>query len=88
MSNTNKAVAGVAARLAMIRVWMAISATWVAFWLSIALVVVATGRMAAPLSPYLPLYAAIVLAPPVVLLAVGALARCTFEFLATRSSES
>jgi hypothetical protein len=88
MSETNTAFAGVTARLAMMRVWMAISATWVAFWLSIALVVLATGAMALPLDGYLPLFAAIVLAPPLVLLAVGTLVRYTFEFLTSAGDNS
>lgn len=81
MLDTKNAAAGVAARLAMLRVWMAISATWIAFWLSIALLVAATDRIAGSLSVYLPLFAAILLAPPLVLFAVGALARYTFEFV-------
>jgi len=86
MSNA-VAVAGLEARHAMIRVWMAISATWVAFWISIATLIVMTGEMTDPGAAQLRLFAFIVIAPPVVLLGVGALFRLGFElFLRGRSN--
>ena len=84
MSNAGVAVAGLEARQAMIRVWMAISATWVAFWISIAALIVMTGEMSDPAAAQLRLFALIVIAPPVVLLSVGALFRLGFEFLFRR----
>jgi hypothetical protein len=81
MSETSVALAEGETRHAMIRVWMAISAIWVAFWLSIAALVVVTGEMSAPLSSQLRLFALIVMMPPVVLLALGAAFRWVFEAL-------
>jgi len=80
MSDTSWSIAGGETRQAMIRVWMAISAIWVAFWLGIALVVVGTG-VANPFADRLSLFALIVMAPPLALLLLGAGARLTFEFL-------
>ena len=71
-------------RQAMIRVWMAISAIWVAFWLCIAALIVVTGEMNDPLTSQLRLFALIVMTPPVVLLAFGALFRWGFEAIFRR----
>jgi len=82
MSNTRvAAVAAVEARQAMMRVWMAISAIWVAFWLSMAGLTFMTAEMTVALSNKLSLFAVIVIAPPLVLLAVGAALRWGFEIL-------
>lgn len=84
MSNAGVAIAGLEARQAMIRVWMAISATWVAFWISIATLIVATGEMTDPGAAQFRLFALIVIAPPLVLLTVGALFRLGFELFFRR----
>ena len=81
MSNTDVDVAGLEARQAMLRVWMAISATWVAFWIAIATLILVTGEMTDPAATQLRLFALIVIAPPLVLLALGALFRLGFEVL-------
>jgi hypothetical protein len=87
MSNAGVAVAGLETRQAMIRVWMAISGIWVAFWISIAAVIVITGgEMGDAMPAQLRLFAIIVLAPPVVLLAVGVLFRLGFEFFRRRDN--
>lgn len=75
------AVAAVEARQAMMRVWMAISAIWVAFWLSMAGLTFVTAEMTLALSNQFSLFAVIVLAPPLVLLVVGAVLRWGFEVL-------
>jgi hypothetical protein len=84
MSNAGVAIAGLETRQAMIRVWMAISAIWVAFWISIAALIVVSGEMSDPAVAQLRLFALIVIAPPVVLLGVGAFARLGFEFFFRR----
>ena len=82
MSNTRvAAIAAVEARQAMMRVWMAISAIWVAFWLCMAGLTFVTAEMAVALSNQISLFALIVIAPPLALLAVGAALRWGFEFL-------
>jgi hypothetical protein len=88
MSNAGVAVAGLEARQAMIRVWMAISATWVAFWISIATLIFATGEMTDPGLTQLRLFALIVIAPPLVLLAFGALIRLGFELFFHRRANT
>jgi hypothetical protein len=80
MSNTRiAAVAAVEARQAMMRVWMAISAIWVAFWLCMAGLTFVTAEMTIALSNQFGLFALIVIAPPLILLAVGAALRWAFE---------
>ena len=80
MSDTSMTVAGGETRQAMIRVWMAISAIWVSFWLAIALVALGAG-VANPFADRLSLFALIVMTPPLVLLVLGAGGRLVFEFL-------
>jgi hypothetical protein len=80
MSDTSVA-AGIDTRQSMIRVWMALSAVWVAFWLSIAAIIFAAVGIREPLAAELGRFAAIVLTPPVVLLILGAALRWTFEAL-------
>ena len=78
MANTRAAaVAEGEARQAMMRVWMAISAVWVAFWLCMAGLTFVTAEMTIALSNQLQLFALIVIAPPLALLAIGA----TFRWL-------
>jgi hypothetical protein len=79
MSETSLAIAAGESRQAMIRVWMAISSIWVAFWLCIAALIMVTGEMAGPLTGELRLFALIIMTPPFVLLALGALFRWAFE---------
>ena len=81
MSETSVALAEGETRHAMIRVWMAISAIWVAFWLCIAALVAVTSEMSGPLMSQLRLFALIVMMPPVVLFALGAAFRWVFETL-------
>jgi len=85
MSNTSVAVAEGETRQAMIRVWMAISAIWVFFWLCIATVIVATGEMSAPLASQFRLFALIVMTPPIVLFAIGVVYRWILEAFARRA---
>jgi hypothetical protein len=66
----------------MIRVWMALSAVWVAFWLLIAAIVFATVEARHPFAGDFGPFCLIVLTPPLVLLGLGTLARWTFEALA------
>ena len=80
MSDTSMTFAGGETRQAMIRVWMAISAIWVAFWIGIALVALSVG-IANPLADRLSLFTLIVMTPPLVLLVLGAGVRLVFEFV-------
>ena len=80
MSDTIAATAG-DTRQSMIRVWMALSAVWVAFWLLIAIIVFATVEIRYPLADELGPFSLIVLIPPLALLGLGALARWSFEIL-------
>jgi hypothetical protein len=63
----------------MIRVWMALSAVWVAFWLLIAAIVFATVRVRYSIFEELGPFALIVLTPPVALLGVGAVVQLGLE---------
>ena len=80
MSETSMVMGGDETRQAMVRVWMAISAIWVTFWLSIALVALTAG-VANPFANDLRLFSVIVMAPPVGLLVLGATFRLLFEAL-------
>ena len=65
----------------MIRVWLTISAVWVAFWLiTAAIVLTAADRLSVHPSVFL----LIVATPPFLLLAVGAVSRWAFEVFALR----
>ena len=81
MSDTSVAAAGVETRQCMIRVWMALSAVWVAFWLLIAGLVFATVEIRQPFADDLGSFSAIVLTPPLALLILGATLRWAFEQL-------
>ena len=85
MSESAVTTAGAETRQSMIRVWLAISAVWVAFWLLIAAVIVAAMQMGSPFDADLNIFALIVLTPPLALLALGVSARLLFEFLARRA---
>ncbi len=72
------------ARQSMIRVWLTISAVWVAFWLITAAIVLTTAdRLAVNLFVFL----LIVATPPLLLLAVGAVSRWAFEVVALRARD-
>jgi hypothetical protein len=79
MLHSSAGVAGIDARQSMIRVWMALSAVWVAFWLLIAAIVLATVRVRYSVFEELGPFALIVLTPPVALLGVGALVHMGLE---------
>ena len=81
MSDTSVGIAGIDARQSMIRVWMALSAVWVGFWLLIAAIVLATVEGRYPLWEELGPFLVIVLTPPMALLGVGAALRWGFEVL-------
>lgn len=79
--------AGGETRQAMLRVWMAISAVWVTFWLSIAIIIALTSEaLASPLLERLDLIGLIVVAPPFLFLAFGVALRCGYEMIALRRS--
>jgi hypothetical protein len=84
MSDMTVSDAGGETRLAMFRVWMAISGVWVVFWLLIAGIVLAADAPIGPLADRLDLIAIITLLPPLVFLALGMLVRCLFEAIAAR----
>jgi len=79
MTGTVANAAGTETRQSMIRVWMAISAVWVAFWLLTAGVAVAAVEMRVPIEDQLGLFSLIVITPPLALLALGAAGRLLFE---------
>lgn len=66
-------------RQSMVRVWLALSAVWVAFWLALASFPLIAGMNIA--FSDVGLFAVIVTTPPLVVLAVGALSRWIFETL-------
>lgn len=85
MSNANMIVGGGETRKSLLRVWLAISATWVAFWLLIAATVfVAATTIRDPFLEQLPTFSVIVLLPPLALLAIGALGRLAVESFGRR----
>ena len=81
MSDTTAGAAGLEARQSMIRVWMALSAVWVGFWLLIAAIVLATVEMRYPLAHELGPFSAIVLTPPLALFIIGVTARLICGYL-------
>jgi len=85
MSESAVTAAGAETRQSMIRVWLAISAVWVAFWLLIAAVIGVAIQQGSPFEADLNVFALIVLTPPLALLALGASARLLFEALARRA---
>jgi hypothetical protein len=84
MSEIAIEVAGAETRQAMLRVWMAISAVWAAFWISIAGFILLTGLMPNPLIDSLHLLALIIVVPPFVLLALGTATRLIFELISRK----
>lgn len=79
--NPGVAIAEGETRQAMMPVWMAISAIWVAFWLCMAALIAVAAEVTVPLDGKLGLFALIVMAPPLTLLAVGTALRWAFEML-------
>ncbi len=73
-------------RRSMLRVWFAISAVWVAFWLSISLLVMISVGTHSLLSDRAGTFVVILLAPPIVFLAGGAISRRIFEALSKSSN--
>ena len=86
MREVSGAVSRGESRQSMIRVWMAMSAVWVAFWLLITALFLGTIDPRNPLDENISSFAAIILTPPLALLAFGALGRWTFEKVAQRRS--
>jgi hypothetical protein len=84
MTDATIDAAGGETRLAMLRVWMAISAVWVAFWLSLAGIVVLTGAISNSFVAEFGLLTLIVVTPPVALLAIGIVIRLIFETVSAR----
>lgn len=70
------------ARKSMIRVWMAVTAVWIAFWVGIAALIATTVDLYYPLSQQTGMIALILFGPPLALLAVGVTIRWIFETLA------
>lgn len=80
-------IAVLEARQSMIRVWLAISAVWVAFWLIVAALVLATFEPYNPAIVQLGIFSLIVATPPFALFAVGAVSRWIFETVALRRQD-
>jgi hypothetical protein len=74
------------ARQSMIRVWLAISAIWVSFWLIIAAIILTTFEPHNPLIIQYGIFCLIVATPPFALLAIGAASRWVFETLTLRKT--
>jgi hypothetical protein len=66
-------------RRSLLRVWLAISAVWVTFWLLIAGVAVAAVHMRSPLMGQLDAFSLIVTIPPLALLAAGVIGLLLFN---------
>jgi hypothetical protein len=79
MSEASVRAAGTETRQSMIRVWLAISAVWVTFWLLIAAIALATVELRFSLSGEFWPFSLIVVLPPLFLFGVGAAARWLFD---------
>ena len=77
----NVTTVGTEARQSMMRVWLAISAVWVVFWLLIAMIVLAVVGSRNPFVEDAGLFALIIVLPPAALLAVGAILRLLIDNL-------
>jgi hypothetical protein len=73
-------------RQSMLRVWLAMSAVWVAFWLLIAVLVAASSDIRYPFTAQIGVFAAVVVVPPAFVLVLGALSRVLFEALVLQRS--
>ena len=89
MADTKVNLAACEARQSLFRVWLAISAVWVSFWLLIAGVAVAAVQMRNPLLGQINAFSLIVAVPPIALLAAGVLCRFLCQALprSTRHTE-
>jgi len=85
MSHENVAMGGTETRKSLIRVWLAVSAVWVAFWLLTATTVFAAATTRNPFVEEFGTFSAIVLTPPLALLAIGIFARLLVEAFSRRS---
>lgn len=81
MSNTAGMLDGMETRKNMLRVWLAISAVWIAFWLVIAIIVLATVRSGYLSVDELQTFATIVVLPPIILLCLGLFGFTAFSLL-------
>ena len=79
MSDASMKAAGMEARQSLVRVWMAISAVWVTFWLLIATTAFAAAEVHPSFADDLPTFAFIVVAPPLGLLLLVVIGRSMFE---------
>ena len=85
MSNENVVMRGTETRKSLIRVWLAVSAVWVAFWLLTATTVLAAATTRNPFIDEFGIFSAIVLTPPLALLVIGASVRFLVEAFSGRS---
>lgn len=74
------------ARQSMIRVWFAISAIWVAFWLVIVVMMLTTLEPHNPQVLQFGIFCLIIATPPFALFAIGAASRWVFETLTLRKT--
>ena len=79
MPKASVKAAWIETRQSLVRVWMAISAVWVTFWLLIATTALAAAEVHRSFAADLPTFAFIVLAPPLGLLLLGIIGRSLFE---------
>jgi hypothetical protein len=85
-SEAKRRVAERETRQSMLRVWLAMSAVWVAFWLLIAALVAASSDIRYPFAAQIGVFAAVMVAPPAFLLVFGAVTRVVFEALVLQRS--
>ncbi len=85
MSHENVVMRGIETRKSLIRVWLAVSAVWVAFWLLTATTVFAAAATRNPFVEEFGIFSAIVLTPPLALLAIGVFVRFLVEAFSGRS---
>jgi hypothetical protein len=74
MQKPVRTVDGLDTRRNMLRVWLAISAVWVAFWMVIAAIALASVQSGYLFAEELQAFATIVILPPLTLLCFGLLA--------------
>jgi hypothetical protein len=81
MNHNQAEAAALEARQSMIRVWLAISAVWITFWMLIA-VVFAAFKADDLLVIHFSAFSFIVMTPPLLLLAIGAASRLVVHTIA------
>lgn len=81
MGHNQTDAAALEARQSMIRVWLAISAVWIAFWMIIA-VAFAAFKADDLLIIHFSAFSFIVMTPPLLLLAIGAASRLVVQTIA------